>query len=160
MVRLMLQLMVTWRHVKLVVARRRVKLVVAGRQVKLVVARRMQQAIWRRRRSELEGGRTRRWRRYVVVARRGRRKRMFWGMAATFGRVGTALWRVLRRRLQLVIGRLDLQQILVMLGVRVALAGLGLPFARFAFGGAAAGFLGAATELMAVEIGSHRCRRT
>lgn len=60
------------------------------------------------------------------------------------------------------VGRLNLQEVLAVLGVRVALPGLGLPFAGFPLGrGAAApGFLGAAAELVAVEIGSHRSRST
>lgn len=59
-----------------------------------------------------------------------------------------------RRRLQLVVGRLDLEQVLVVLGVRVAFPRLGLPFARFSFRGGR--FLGTAAELVAMEIGSHR----
>lgn len=42
-----------------------------------------------------------------------------------------------------------------MLGVRVALPWLGLPFARFSFGGATTGLLWTTTEFMALEIGSH-----
>lgn len=50
-----------------------------------------------------------------------------------------------------------------MLGVRVAFPRLGLPFARFSFSGGtttAAGFLGTAAELVAMEIGSHRSGST
>lgn len=98
----------------------------------------------------------------VVAGRRGR-ERVLRGVAAALGRVRTVLGRVQRRRLQLVIGRLYLQQVLAVLGVRVALPGLGLPFAGFSFGGgttAAAGLLGAAAELVAMEIGSHRSGST
>lgn len=42
-----------------------------------------------------------------------------------------------------------------MLGVRVALSRLGLPFAGFALRRATAGLLGATAELVAVEVSGH-----
>lgn len=136
------------------------------RSVELVVARGVQHA-GRRRRRQLEGGGRRSQltargrRRYVVVAGRRGRQRVLRGVAATLGRVRTVPWRVQRRRLQLVIGRLYLKQVLVVLGVRVAFPRLGLPFARFPFsGGTTTRFLGTAAELVAMEIGSHRSGST